>query len=82
MMYRTNARRNCPELLPPLHYFDSAEALSRLQAKGLSLAEMARQTGLTIPQLSARLRLRELDEGLRLLLRISCAASRGPGNAG
>ena len=66
MMYRMN--RKSVET-PPLHYFDSAEALLRMKAQGLSLAEMARHTGLTIPQLSARMRLCELDEGLRILLR-------------
>ena len=76
MMYRTNARRKAPEMLPPLHYFDSAEALFRMQAQGWSLAEMARQTGLTIPHLSARLRLYELDEGLRMLLRRECVPER------
>ena len=69
MMYRTNARRKQPEMPLLLHYFDSAEALFRMQAQGCSLAEMARQTGLTIPHLSARLRLYELDESLRMLLR-------------
>lgn len=69
MMYRTNPRRKHQEIPPPLHYFDSAEELLRLQAQGYSLAEMATRTGLTIPHLSARLRLVELDEGLRMLLR-------------
>jgi hypothetical protein len=54
---------------PPPHYFDSAEALLRLQGEGRSLAEMARLTGLTIPQVTARLRLTTLDAGLRALLR-------------
>ena len=56
---------------PPveMHYFDSAEQLLRLQAEGISRAEMARMTGLTIPQLTERMRLRELDDGLRAYLR-------------
>lgn len=69
MMYRAQPRRKPLEAPPPMHYFDSAEELLRLQAQGYSLAEMAANTGLTIPYLSARLRLAELDEGLRTLLR-------------
>lgn len=69
MMYRTQHRRKHLETPPPPHYLDSAEALLRWQAQGCSLAEMAARTGLTIPQLSARMRLCELDEGLRTLLK-------------
>ncbi len=53
----------------PLHYFDSAELLCRLQAEGHSRADMARLSGLTIPQLTERMRLADLDEGLRAYLR-------------
>jgi len=52
-----------------IHYFDSANWLVRLQKQGYSRAEMARLTGLTIPQLTQRLHLLELDEGLRGFLR-------------
>ena len=65
MMYQALPRPPAP----PPHYFDSAEALLRLQGEGRSLAEMARLTGLTIPQVTARLRLTTLDAGLRTLLR-------------
>lgn len=54
---------------PPMHYFDSAEMLLRLQAQGHSRADMSRLTGLTIPQLTERMRLIDLDEGLRAHLR-------------
>lgn len=76
MMYRFQHRRKSLEAPPPSHYFDSAEALLRWQAQGCSLAEMAARTGLNIPQLSARLRLCELDEGLRTLLRQEGAPER------
>ena len=65
MMYQALPR---PTDTPP-HYFDSAEALLRMQGEGRSLAEMARLTGLTVPQINARLRLNALDTGLRTLLR-------------
>ncbi len=65
MMYQALPRPPAP----PPHYFDSAEALLRLQGEGRSLAEMARLTGLTAPQVTARLRLTALDAGLRALLR-------------
>ena len=55
----------------PPHYFDSAEALLRMQAEGRSLAEMANITGLTVPQILARLPLTALDPALRVLLRRS-----------
>ena len=55
----------------PLHYFDSAEALLRMQAEGRSLAEMANIAGLTVPQILARLPLTALDPALRVLLRRS-----------
>lgn len=65
MMYQALSR---PPASSP-HYFDSAEILLRLQGEGRSLAEMARLTGLTAPQVTARLRLTALDAGLRTLLR-------------
>ena len=65
MMYQALPR---PTDTPP-HYFDSAEALLRMQGEGRPLAEMARLTGLTVPQIIARLRLNGLDPGLRMLLR-------------
>ena len=68
MTYRAKACLNPPESLG-MHYLDSAEVLLHLRAQGHSLVDMARQTGLTIPQLSARMELCRLDEGLRALLR-------------
>lgn len=63
--------RPAPKTAPPIavHYFDSADMLMRMQAEGQSRADMSRLTGLTIPQLTQRLRLLELDEGLRVYLR-------------
>ncbi len=58
----------CPPI-PSSHYFDSAEALLRMQGEGRSLAEMARLTGLTVPQINARLQLTALDPALRALLK-------------
>lgn len=58
-----------PAPKPPMHYFDSAELLLRLQAQGHSRAELSRITGLTIPQLTDRMRLSDLDDGLRAYLR-------------
>lgn len=59
--------------LPPppqeAHYFDSARMLLMMQSEGCSRAEMARRTGLTVVQVINRLRLLELDEGLRGYLR-------------
>ena len=68
MMYHALPQPRTPAPLP-LHYFDSAELLCRLQAEGHSRADMARLTGLTIPQLTQRLRLCELETGLRACLR-------------
>jgi len=51
------------------HYFDSADKLHRLQAEGYTRADMARMTGLTVPQVRDRLRVLSLDEGLRAYLR-------------
>ena len=62
---------------PPMHYFDSAEMLLRLQAQGHSRADMSRLTGLTIPQLTERMRLIDLDEGLRAHLRREVRAAYG-----
>lgn len=76
MMYRVQHRRKHLETPPLPHYLDSAEELFRLQAQGCSLADMAARTGLTIPHLSARLRLTELDEGLRTLLKREGAPER------
>lgn len=58
-------------MAPPveLHYLDSAELLLRLQAQGYSRADMAGMTGLSMPQMMERVRLNELDEGLRAYLR-------------
>ena len=61
--------RGSGEDAPPLHYFDSAQRLQRMQAEGCSRAEMARLTGLTVPQVIDRLALLTLDEGLRAYLR-------------
>lgn len=58
-----------PAPTPPLHYLDSAALLLRLQAQGHSRGELSRITGLTVPQLTERMRLNELDEGLRVFLR-------------
>ncbi len=65
MMYQA---LTCPPAPPP-HYFDSAEELLRMQGEGRSLAEMARLTGLTVPQIHARLHLTALDPALRTLLK-------------
>lgn len=51
------------------HYFDSAELLARLAGRGRTRAELARTAGLTLQQTNDRLRLMELDEGLRGYLR-------------
>ena len=48
-------------IAPPPHYFDSAESLLRMQEEGRSLAEMALATGLTVPQIQARLQLLDQD---------------------
>ena len=66
MMHRALSQP-CPPA--PTHYFDSAEALLRMQAEGRSLAEIAHFTGLTIPQINARLPLTALEPALRGLLR-------------
>ncbi len=58
------------------HYFDSADRLHRLQAEGYTRADMARMTGLTIPQVLDRLHLLSLDEGLRAYLRQEGAPER------
>ncbi len=59
-----------PEIpAPPLHYLDSADQLAGLCAQGLSRSEMARIAGLSIPQVTERLHLAEMDPGLQLLLR-------------
>ena len=71
MLYEPMRRRK-PDIEPaplPLHYFDAAEMLQHLQSEGHSWAEMARMTGLTVPQTMARLRLLQLDLGLRDYLR-------------
>jgi len=71
MLYEPMRRRK-PDIEPaplPLHYFDAAEMLQHLQLEGHSWAEMARMTGLTVPQTMARLRLLQLDIGLRDYLR-------------
>ena len=71
MMYELIRRRR-REVQPaplPLHYFDSAELLHNLQEEGCSWAEIARLAGLTVPQTMSRLRLLELDAGLRDYLR-------------
>lgn len=65
MMYQALPRPPAPSL----HYIDSLEVLLQWQGEGRSLAEMAQRTGLTIPQIHARLQLTELDPGLRELLR-------------
>ena len=58
-----------PRPLTEMHYFDSAAMLMHLHAAGNSLAELAQSTGLPPQQIVDRMRLLELDEGLRLLLR-------------
>lgn len=67
MLYHALPRPSAPPL--PLHYFDSAAVLFRLQTEGYSRADMARMTGLSIPQLTERLRLCGMEEGLRACLR-------------
>ena len=58
-----------PRPMTELHYLDSAELLRQLRATGHTLADMAQTAGLTPPQVLDRLRLLELDEGLRVYLR-------------
>ena len=71
MLYEPIQRRKSDiEPAPlPLHYFDAAEALHHLQMEGHSWAEIARIAGLTVPQSMARMRLLQLDAGLRDFLR-------------
>lgn len=57
---------NCPA---EMHYLDSAELLLRLQGEGHNRAEIACMTGLTVPQALERMRLWELENGLREYLR-------------
>lgn len=71
MLYEPIRRRKT-DIAPaplPLHYFDAAEMLQHLQTEGHTWAEMARMTGLTVPQAMARVRLLQLDVGLRDYLR-------------
>ncbi len=69
MLYLKPRAMHQPAPPMPLHYFDSAELLCRLQAEGHTRVDMARMSGLTIPQMTERMRLMELDEGLRTFLR-------------
>lgn len=71
MLNRRKPRNTAPPL--PLHYFDSADMLHRLQSEGHSRVDMARMTGLTVPQVIDRLRLNALEESLRVYLRQSGA---------
>lgn len=71
MLYEPIRRRK-PEIDPqplPLHYFDSAEVLLRLQEEGYSWAEISRMAGLTVPQAMARVQLVQLEAGLQDFLR-------------
>lgn len=52
-----------------MHYFDSAQMLLRLQSEGCTRAEISRMTGLPMQQIAERMRLLELDDGLRSFLR-------------
>ena len=58
-----------PRPMTEPHYFDSAEMLLHLRAAGHTLADAAERAGLTAQQALERLRLLELDEGLRAYLR-------------
>ncbi len=58
-----------PRPMTEMHYLDSAAMLAHLHAAGNSLADVALRTGLTPQQALDRMRLLELDEGLRLTLR-------------
>ena len=58
-----------PRPMAEPHYLDSAEMLLHLRSAGYSLADMAGKAGLTVPQVMERLRLLELDEGLKAYLR-------------
>lgn len=69
MLYQMLRPKPRPAEPPEVHYFDSSELLLRMQAEGRSRAEMARMTGLPVVQVLNRLRLHELDEGLRFYLR-------------
>lgn len=58
-----------PRPMTEMHYLDSAAMLAHLHAAGNTLADVAQRTGLTPQQALDRMRLLELDEGLRLTLR-------------
>lgn len=66
-MFRPAPHR--PRPMGEMHYLDSAQMLLHLQAAGHSLADMAHTSGLTAHQVIERIRLCELDEGLRAYLR-------------
>lgn len=65
-----------PRPMTEMHYFDSAAMLAHLHAAGNTLADMAQSTGLTAQHMVDRMRLLELDDGLRLLLRQSGAPEK------
>ena len=58
-----------PRSLTEPHYLDSAEMLLYMRTAGHTLADAAEKTGLTAQQVVERLRLLELDEGLKHYLR-------------
>ena len=58
-----------PRPMAEAHYLDAAEMLQYLRAAGCTLAEAAVRIGITPQQALDRLRLLELDEGLRAFLR-------------
>lgn len=58
-----------PRPMQPMHYLDSAEMLRASCAAGCTLAEAAEQNGITAQQAINRMRLLEMDEGLRIYLR-------------
>ena len=58
-----------PRPMRESHYLDSAEMLQYMRSVGYTLAEAANQCGITTQQAVNRLRLLELDEGLRAFLR-------------
>ena len=58
-----------PRPMRESHYLDSAEMLQYMRSAGCTLAEAANRCGITTQQAVNRLRLLELDEGLRAFLR-------------
>ena len=72
MMYTVPVQPEATTLPSPgygLHYLDAADMLLRSQREGRSLGELSRLSGLPVPRVQERLRLAEMEEGLRFSLR-------------